>query len=89
MALNSNKPAFGLDIEERAKRLNNTHTQADTSTPTLTHTHTQKEKQTARLHMTAKPSVKQKLEDYARESGDTLNGLVLKILDDFIEKNGL
>lgn len=105
MALNSKKPAFGFSLEETLNRGPQnvdagtpTHTDADTHTHTHTHTdahaHTHvypdiKENKTKRLHLLTKPSVHGKLEAYAKANGDTLNNLVNRLMEEFIEENGL
>lgn len=75
---------------------------ADTPTDTYTYTHTdtathavendyqyKKETKSKRLYLLAKPSVHQKLEDYAKKNGDSFNNLVHRLMEEFIEKNGL
>lgn len=87
MALNNKKTAFGLDVEGRLERpaLNNS-----TDTHTDTHTYTdKKETKSKRLYLLAKPSVHQKLDEYAKANGDTFNNLVHTLMEDFIEKNNL
>lgn len=81
MALNTNNSGFSLDVGERLKK--------DTYTHTDTHTYKYEERKTKRLNLLAKPSVHQKLTDYAAAHGDTFNNLVHTLMEEFIEKNGL
>ena len=86
MALNSKKTPFGFDVERRLERsaLNNTDTHTDTDTYT-----DKKETKSKRLYLLAKPSVHQKLDEYAKANGDTFNNLVHTLMEEFIEKNRL
>ena len=87
MALNSKKTAFGLDVEGRLERPTSNNS---TDTHTDTHTYTdKKETKSKRLYLLAKPSVHQKLDEYAKANGDTFNNLVHTLMEDFIEKNKL
>lgn len=86
MALDSKKPAFGLDIEDRLK--NSTRTHEYTHTDTYTDVAKQETK-SKRLYLLAKPSVHQKLNDYAKSKGDTFNNLVHTLMEKFIEENNL
>lgn len=90
MALNSDKKPFDLDLENRMNR----------PTRTDTHTHTdpyeyadtdivKQETKSKRLYLLAKPSVHQKLNDYAKSKGDTFNNLVHTLMEQFIEDNNL
>lgn len=87
MALNGKGKAFGLDMGERLERPSLTNS---TDTDTYTHTYTdKKETKSKRLYLLAKPSVHQKLDEYAKANGDTFNNLVHTLMEEFIEKNGL
>ena len=86
MALNSKKTAFGLDVNDRLNRQKYT----DTDTYEYTDTHTAKqETKSKRLYLLAKPSVHQKLNDYAKSKGDTFNNLVHTLMEQFVEDNNL
>ena len=89
MALNNKKTPFGFDVEGRLERpaLNKS---ADTDTYTDTHTYTdKKETKSKRLYLLAKPSVHQKLDEYAKAKGDTFNNLVHTLMEEFIDKHNL
>lgn len=87
MALNSKKTAFGLDVEGRLERPTSNNS-TDTHTDTYAYTD-KKETKSKRLYLLAKPSVHQKLDEYAKANGDTFNNLVHTLMEDFIEKNKL
>lgn len=97
MALDSKKSGFGFDLEEKFKDVKvtdtDTHTHTYTDTPTQTHTSTptypKKETRSRRLNLTTKPSMFEKVNNYALSNGDTFNGLINKLMEEFIEKNGL
>ena len=102
MALNTDKSAFGLDVNDRLKRLQNTtttaHTAADTDAYTDTEAHAdayedapapKKENKSKRMFLLAKPSVYEKLDKYAKAHNDSVNNLVHTLMEDFIEKKGL
>ncbi len=92
MALNSNKKAFDLGVEDRFKKQlfgEPTRTDTDTHTYTDTYTYVEKEKRTKRLNLLAQPSVHQKLDEYAKAHGDTFNNLVHTLMERFIEENDL
>ena len=82
MALNSNKSGFPIDMGEKFKRKQQ-HTDTDA------HTYTDIETKSKRLYLLAKPSVHEKLDRYAKEHGDSFNNLVHKLMEQFIEENGL
>lgn len=88
MALNSKKQAFGLDVEGRFNRPKTTDTHTHTDAYEYTDTAKQETK-SKRLYLLAKPSVHQKLNDYAKSKGDTFNNLVHTLMEQFIEDNNL
>jgi inactivated superfamily I helicase len=90
MALNPKKQAFGLDVEGRFNRPKTPDTDTHTHSDAYEYTHTAKqETKSKRLYLLAKPSVHQKLTDYAKSKGDTFNNLVHTLMEQFIEENDL
>lgn len=103
MALNTDKSAFGLDVTGRLKRPKapahtDTHTDADATTPAYTDVYAdayedtpapKKENKTKRMFLLARPSVYEKLENYAKAHDDSVNNLVHTLMEEFIEKKGL
>ena len=90
MALNSKKPAFELDVGERFNRPKTTDTHTYTDTDTYEYTDIIKqETKSKRLYLLVKPSVHQKLNEYAKSKGDTFNNLVHTLMEQFIEDNNL
>jgi hypothetical protein len=90
MALNSDKKPFDLDLENRMNRPTRTDTHTHTDPYEYTDTDLVKqETKSKRLYLLAKPSVHQKLNDYAKSKGDTFNNLVHTLMEQFIEDNNL
>lgn len=48
-----------------------------------------KESRSKRVHILMKPSLHEKLNEYADQNGDSLNNLVHSILEEFVRKNNL
>lgn len=85
MALNKDKTPFGLDMEDRLKKQ-----LFGNDKPTHTHTYTDiAETKSKRLYLLTKPSVHQKLDQYAKAHGDSFNNLVHTLMEKFIEENDL
>lgn len=89
MALDKKKSGFSF--EERIKsNLFKDNTDTDKHTDEYTYTDTYKrETKSKRLYLLAKPSVHQKLDEYAKANGDTFNNLVHSLMEQFIEDNNL
>lgn len=89
MALDKKKSGFS--IENRIKNnLFKEDTDTDKYTDEYTYTDTpKKETKSKRLYLLAKPSVHQKLDEYAKANGDTFNNLVHSLMEQFIEDNNL
>lgn len=87
MALNPEKKAFALDVEARYNRPHaDTHTHTDEYTDTDI---VKQETKSKRLYLLAKPSVHQKLNEYAKSKGDTFNNLVNTLMEQFVRDNNL
>lgn len=87
MALNKDKTPFSLDVESRLqKQLFGEKKNTDTHTHTYTDIAETKSK---RLYLLTKPSVHQKLDQYAKAHGDSFNNLVHTLMEKFIEENDL
>lgn len=88
MALNNKQAPFSLDVKDRIQKsvFNNN---ADTHTDEYAYADTKKETKSKRLYLLAKPSVHQKLDEYAKANGDTFNNLVHTLMEDFIRNNNL
>ena len=84
MALNSKKPAFSLDMEERLKKTARPHTHTDTDA----HIEVQENK-TKRTYGLVKPSVFDKVTAHAKATGTTFNDIVCKLLDEYIDRHNL
>lgn len=104
MALNTDKSAFGLDVTGRLKRPQNTTAVTNTAANTNAYTDTdayayldthedtptpKKENKSKRMFLLAKPSVYEKLDNYAKAHNDSVNNLVHTLMEEFIEKKGL
>lgn len=87
MALDKKKSAFS--IEDRIK---SNLFKEDTDTDKYTHTDTDTDKEetrSKRLYLLAKPSVHQKINDYAKANKDTFNNIIHTLMEKFIEDNNL
>ncbi len=88
MALNSKKPAFGLDMEERLRKPVRTHTDTDTYADTDTYTAPQEAKR-KRTYGLVKQSVFDKVTAHAKATGTSFNDIVCKLLDEYIDRHNL
>lgn len=90
MALNKKGSGFGLDLEAKFKNVNadTAYTDADTDTDKYADA-VKKETRSKRSYLLVKPSVREKIDRYAAENGDTFNNIVNTLLEDFVEKHGL
>lgn len=89
MALNRKNTPVDVDMAKRLeKQLNGDNKPTHTDTDTYAYAD-KKETKSKRLYLLAKPSVHQKLDEYAKANGDTFNNLVHTLMEDFIEKNKL
>lgn len=95
MALNKNTSGFGLDLEARmakgkVKPIEPAHTDAYEYTDTDINGYPyKKETKSKRLYLLAKPSVHQKLKQYAEAHGSSFNDLVHTLMEEFIDKHNL
>lgn len=48
-----------------------------------------RESRSKRVHILMKPSLHEKLSEYAEKNGDSLNNLVHSVLEEFVQKNSL
>ena len=97
---NDKTPPRGLDIEDRLKTKGKRATEPDTHADTDTHTDTDKytanskfvvarETKSKRLYLLVKPSVHQKIAEYADATGDTTNNIINTLMEEFVAKHGL
>ena len=93
MALNSGEKPFGLNVEDRLKKVGNTSSGAhdDTHKPTHTHNHTPtpkvRERKTFRAQILTYPSLIERLDDYARLNGLSRAEAFERAVSDFLERN--
>lgn len=78
MALNEKGTKFGLDMEERLKKVASTSTLTSASTP-------MKENRSRRLYATVKPSTFEALERIAAHRDTSVNNLVNEILENYVK----
>ena len=93
MALNSGEKPFGLNVEDRLKKVTNTtgsvHDDTHKSTHTHNHTPTPKvrERKTFRAQILTYPSIIEKLDKYAEMNGLSRAEAFERAVSDFLERN--
>ena len=98
MALNDKTLPFGLDISDRLKAKNksaslpdaytDTHADADRYTANSKFVEA-RETKSKRLYLLVKPSVHQKIAEYANTHGETTNNIINILMEEFVAKHGL
>jgi hypothetical protein len=95
MALHSGEKPFGLNVEDRLKKVTNTsgNVHDDTHKPTHTHNHKHtptpkvRERKTFRAQILTYPSLIERLDEYARLNGLSRAEAFEKAVSDFLERN--
>jgi hypothetical protein len=89
MALNSGEKPFGLNVEDRLKKVTNTsgNVHDDTHKPTHNHTPKVRERKTFRAQILTYPSLIAKLDKYAEMNGLSRAEAFERAVSDFLERN--